>query len=338
MNKQITIKDVADYAGVSYMTVSRILRGSNQHSEATRKKVLHAANKLGYQPNAIAKAFRTKKTGIAGLIVRKRPSKTVRSDMFYSQIIEGIESELLINDYNVLLSSIDTEQINDFELPAALNKGLLDGILILGVSERKYLKWLYEKCPELVVVDETPEGIPCVHSANFQGGRLAGEYLYSKGHRNFAMILGTWRDYNFESRLSGFTSFVEQQQDASVSVVRCGPKTKDRVQAIQSLLKEKHEISAVFCANDGIACDVARGVTEAGYNVPNDVAVVGYDNIEAYSQVHPSLTTIAVDKERMGIEAAKLLIKLINCEHNAKPLREKLQIEVPVKLIERESS
>ncbi len=346
MEKQITIKDVADYAGVSYMTVSRILRGSSRHSEHTKRKVLQAAQELGYQPNALAKAFRTKKTGIVGLVIRKRSSRTVRSDIFYSQIIEGIESELLVHDYNVLLSSIDSEQIEDFELPSALNKGLLDGILILGVSERKYLSWLYEKCPQLVVVDESPEDIPCVFSANFRGGRLAGEYLYNKGHRNFAMALGYWNDYNFEARLSGFSAFLESKHDAKLHILRTGPSEQDRVSAIEKFLEVNPDISAIFCANDGFAFDIIRGIHNVGYKVPNDIAVVGYDNIETYSRVRPSLTTVAVNKEQMGAQAARLLIKLINGKsvdenENAnkhKQTDENFRIEIPVRLIERESS
>ncbi len=342
MKQQTTIKDIAHYTGVSYMTVSRILKGSDRHSEATRKKVLQAAEKLKYQPNALAKAFRTKKTGIVGLIIRKRSDKTVRSDMFYSRIIEGIESELLVHDYNILLSSIDTEQINDFELPSALNKGLLDGILILGVMDRKYLSWLYEKCPQLVVVDETPEDIPCVFSSNYQGGWQAGEYLYNKGHRNFAMILGKWKDYNFESRLAGFATFLKQKPDASLNIVRCGPTEQDRLEAIEKLLRETPKLSAIFCANDGFAFDVIHSIRKSGYEVPKDIAVVGYDNIDMSSHINPSLTTLAVDKELMGREAAKLLMKFINYEKDKnatkKPAAKQLRIEIPVQLIERETS
>ncbi len=333
MGKQVTIKDIAEYAGVSYMTVSRVLRGGNEHSEETRRKVLQSAKKLGYRPNAIAKAFRTKKTGIVGLVMKRRDQRTVRSDMFYSRIIESIESELLVHDYNVLLSSIDTEQINNFELPVALNKGLVDGILILGVVERKYLSWLYERCPQLVVVDEAPEDIPCVFSANFQGGYIAAEYLYKKGHRTLAVMLGTGREYNFEVRLKGFAEFVEGKKDACLRILRCGLQAQERIKAIGDFLRVDPGVSAIFCANDDIAFDVMRGISKVGRKVPQDIAVVGYDDIDISSQVHPALTTVAVDKRKMGKKAVRLLMKLIKGKNE----EDNLRIEIPVRLIERES-
>jgi DNA-binding LacI/PurR family transcriptional regulator len=312
--ERATIKDVAKRAGVSWMTVSRVLRGHSNHVPETQAKVLQAAKALDYKPNAMAQGFRTKKTGIIGFLVKQNNVCSVPADMFYAGIIKGVESELLESGYNVLLSSLRVSEIANLELPSILTRGYVEGLIVLGFSDQKYLEMLYEHCPNLVVVDESPENVPCVCTANYEGGQLVGEYLWSQGHRKFAVITSEGKNTNFDLRLAGFKDAIAAKMGTMVTFPICkGDAWRDggKDAANQLITDYKNDFSAVFCANDHLAIYAIKAFQEAGLRVPEDISVMGFDDIDISAYINPPLTTLAVSKELMGRQAVKLMTGLI---------------------------
>ncbi len=331
-----TLRQIAAELDLDCGTVSHILNhDDSRYSAATRKRVHAHAAKKGYRPNAVARAMRTKRTGIIGFLFRQEPGHSLSKEYYYAGIIEGVESELLDAGYKVLLSSVSNEEIANCQLPSIVSDGFIEGLIVLGTSDGPWLKQLFKACKKSIVVDESPEGFPAVVSANFEGGRLAAQYLWERGHRAFALIGGERPNPNFQARLHGFQSWIAEKLSASVQLpIYVGDAWSDGgAVAARQILKKSELPTAVFCVNDHMAIDAMAEFQREGCRVPEDISVMGFDNLSVSAYTPTPLTSVAVDKRQMGGEAAKIIV---DCLKKSVPLPI-MRKELPLSIVERAS-
>jgi DNA-binding LacI/PurR family transcriptional regulator len=335
---KVTLTEVSGKAGVSLMTASRVLNGSADPvriQDATRRKVLRAAELLGYRANSLAQAMRTGRTGNIGLVVvRRHDGRVLTDDQFYVQVIEGIEHELLANDNNVLLCLATPEEQRSGSLPRVATAGFVDGLVFLGVHERSYLQGLAGQYRPMVVIDEPGlAGVPSVFAANRNGGRLAARHLCHLGHRRLAAITTDVADRNFQQRLAGFRAEARRVGASVVAVARGDPWAEGGYVAMSALLDGSKPFTGVFCGNDSLAIYAMKACHDRGLDVPRDLSIMGFDDIAIGEHTSPSLTTVAVQKREMGIQAARLVRQLIDGPGPVGP-----QVTVPVALKQRQST
>jgi LacI family transcriptional regulator len=331
-----TLREIAADLRLDCGTVSQILNHDDpRYSEATRKRVHAFAMKKGYRPNAVARAMRTKKTGIIGFLFRQEPGHSLSKEYYYASVIEGVESELLDAGYKVLLSSVSNTEIAACQLPSIVSDGFIEGLIVLGTSDAPWLKQLFRACKKTIIVDESPDGFPAVVSANFDGGRLAAQYLWERGHRAFALISGDRPNPNFEARLHGFQSWIAEKLNSSVQLpVHTGDVWSDGgAVAARQILAKSERPSAVFCANDHMAIDAMAEFQRAKCRVPEDISVMGFDDLSISAYTSPPLTTVAVDKRQMGREAAKIIV---DCLRKSVPVPV-VRKELSLSMVERDS-
>jgi len=333
-----TLKEVAKKAGVSITTASKILNDKPFQihiSEETKKKVLEVAKELNYYPNIFARSLRTKKTGIVGVIVSDI------TDPYFGGIINGAEKILNENDYYFLLSSAQNSPQREELYLTKLRKSRVDGLLILGGTQRftnnEVEQLVRSGIPIVVVGRSAPHPDICsVTVDNFTGGFLATEHLIKLGHQDIVHITTTEPRVDGEERLNGYKSAMEKHGLKNKCWIEKGDITAESgYKAMTNTLKKGKRPTAVFAFNDISALGVMRAIRNQGLRIPENIAVVGFDDIPIAAHFDPPLTTMRQPQEEMGIRGAELLIRAIR-EREKGAERENIGLEA--KLITRKSS
>jgi LacI family transcriptional regulator len=329
-----TIEDVAREADVSVATVSRVLNGSDHVRDKTRHKVLDAAQRLGYVMNQQARRLAGGKSHVIGLLVRDL------STGYIGEIIRGIDDELAGADYDLMLHTAHAahrRNIDETEQVVALTRGLADGLLlVLPRNPGAYLESLRQRNFPHVLIDH--QGIndqsPSVGATNRKGAYDATRYLIELGHRRIGFITGTLDLGCARARLEGYKAALA---DASIRVeaelVREGDFHQPEGYACaKALLSLTDPPTAIFASNDVMAFGAMEATRDAGLRIPDDVSIIGFDDIPQSDNVNPPLTTVRQPLEQMGRTAARMLIECIAqgkvCEQ---------QIELPTELVIRAS-
>lgn len=328
--KPATIRDVARTADVSISTVSRALRGYRDVNPGTRARVQEAARTLGYTPDAAGQALKSGRTGTVAVLVSGRHGPALL-DTFYAEMLGGLEAHLSDNDLSLLLvraGSGNAERL-------LLQSGRCDGVIALGCDlPQAFLKALHARGVPLVLTDSEShyEEVPSVTVANEAGGYEAAQHLLGSGRRKLAFIAETPDDPNFLLRRRGFLR-AHAEADIAVPAERLQAGTlglEGGYLATRKLL-EHASFDAIFAANDTAAFGAIRALVEVGRHVPNDVAIVGFDDVALARYSQPPLSTLQVPRQKMGLEAARLLVELLSGTTPA-------GLELPVPLIVRASS
>ncbi len=330
--KRATIKDVAALAGVSRQTVSRVLNDSGYVADETRARVESAIETLDYRPNAVARSMATGSTCTLGCI---SPSLT---DYTFASIIESAQAEARRHGYFILAGSAPGED----DVEPLLEEMLLrrvDGLLILNPradSRYRHVLPLVDKGMVVVYVSDTPrhERVSSVRCDDRQGGYQAAHYLINLGHTDLATILGPANEECTFDRLEGYREAMAEAGLTldSTLMVRGDWSATSGYEAAHHLLSTGHPFSAVFAQNDRMAVGAIRALGEAGHEVPEDVSVIGFDDIPLASYFDPPLTTLQQPLKESGCRAAHLLIETIQ-----DPKRSPEQILTRARLIERGS-
>ena len=327
-----TIRDVAELAGVSVATVSHVVNGTRFVSQPVRERVTNAMQALGYQRNEVARSLRQGRTHTIGLIL---PDS---ANPFFAEIGGCIESAAAALGYNVILCNTHGDARKEIAYIDLLLAKQVDGIIL--DTEEKHGKKLVARIPgqlPVVMVDREIPGNPfdTVLSDNRQGARLAARHLIGLGHRRIGCITGPLNLLSSEQRLSGFhAAFVEAGLTASEELVFHGDfRPPSGLAGFKQLFSRPDPPTAIFACNDMMALGVLRAAAEAGVRVPQDVAVVGFDNIEIGQFIHPSLTTVAQQKDEIGQQAVQRIVELLSGQE-----KESRKMLVPTRLIARESS
>jgi DNA-binding LacI/PurR family transcriptional regulator len=330
---KITIYQVAEKAGVSISTVSKVLSNKNGISPATRQQVWDAANELGFVPSLAARSLTGGKTGIIGLLVPYSPEQLFNDPHLLGNI-HGIEQALNDQNYNLLLATAQKEHDPASSYERLFRANYFDGVIVMETQESRQ----YELHRRLSQTDTPwvilgyPAGItPCysVYADDFQGGQIAAEHLLSLGHKRIGIVSADPRPSAFDERMRGFDSVLKKHGlSISEMLLILGDMTRESGYQVAPQLTEA-KVAAIFALNDRMALGILDWASENYVNVPNDLSVLGFDDIPDAKSC--KLTTIRQPAVDMGREAVNLLFRLINGE--AAPSR----IVTPVTLINRQT-
>ncbi len=327
----ITIKRIAEAAHCSVSTVSKALNGKPDVAEDTRKKIIEIAKAHNFYPNALGKGLKKRITENLGVIFC-RESLPLSLNPFYSRVLEGIEAELAVNNYNLVLHLLP--EIYTGDMPKMIRERQVDGLILVGVLNQNFMDQLsFLEIPTVLVDPKITTSTFCqVLIDNEHGAFEAIQYLIQHGHRRIAFISGDLDRLSFRQRYDGYLKALEFYRiPFEQALVQTGGLEKgyDHVRALLAL---PHPPTAVFAANDINAIYGYKAIQELQLQIPDDVSVVGFDDIELGKMISPPLTTVRVYKEQMGSIAVRSLFKVLNHE-----IEQPVTTLVPTRLIERES-
>jgi len=315
-SKKVTRNDVARHAGVSPSTVSYVVNnGPRPVSDATREKVLGSIETLGYRPNAVARNLRRQSTTTVGLIIPDT------CNTYFAEVAEGIESVAFEHNYMVVFCNSDYQLERELSYVDHLYTERAAGIIIIpATSSVDSLNLLQRYHIPTVSLDRSAQNVdvPSVVANNFRGGYLATQHLISLGHTRIGCISRPVALSHAEERVKGYLAALK---DAGIVhdpswLARGGYRMENGKKAMSSLLDLDEPPTAVFCYNDMMAIGALRCCHERGLKVPKDLSIVGFDDITEASYTCPALTTIHQDKFEMGRRGMKLLLNLIEDEHD----------------------
>ncbi len=328
-----TIKDVARAAGVAASTVSRYLNGQLRVSPATEAKVLEAVAELGYVPNAPARNLARRRSGVIGFVVPEISNPYFGSIADY--VVEAVERHGRL----VLLCSHRSQSVKQSSYIDLLDSGAIDGMLYLGSfrSNERLAAAITDGLP-VVVVDEPIAGLPPVSSVvmdDYAGGYQATSYLVALGHRRIAFVSGPAELGSVQERYRGYCDALRVGGiDAEGQVNLAGQFTEQfGMSALPHLLAAAEPPTAAFVASDYIALGVLSAAEVHGIRVPDDLSIVGFDDIRFSQYVRPRLTTIRSPVDRLAQQGVELLFERL--QDPQAPARTQV---LPVELVIRESA
>ncbi|MEA1974297.1 MAG: LacI family DNA-binding transcriptional regulator [Bacillota bacterium] len=319
---KITIKDIAKEAKVSTATVSKVLnRKDHRISDQTRNLVLKIAKDKNYIPNSMARSLVTKKTNTIGLIL---PDIT---NPFFPELARGAEDKANEEGYMIMFCNTDDKAEKESKYLNMLAQKMIDGIILTQSANMEgNSKILNELKIPLVLIDrdidiENVQGKVLVN--NFEGAYNAVEYLIKKDRKKIAFITGPLSTTTSNDRLDGYKKgLIDNKIDINSKLILEGEyKGEWGTEATKILLEDKIEFDAIFCGNDLIAVSVIKTLKKFNLNIPNDVSVIGYDNIYLSEIVEPPLTTVNQPVYQMGYEAAGLLIDILEKKTKGKTIK-----------------
>jgi LacI family transcriptional regulator len=327
----VTLSEIAKAAGVSLSTASRAINNSSHPmNDETRNRILNVVREMGYQPNLVARSLRTDRSNNIGII-----SENILSP-FIPTIIRGIQDHLRTVGYFSTIVNSDWDREIEEESINALNNRQIDGIIFVETWHRsaKAIRLITDKPFAFVHRVFRSESENTIRTDEFYGAKLATNHLIQLGHKRIAYINGPKNWDAAKERLRGYHAELEANQiPFEGSLVREGDwEVKSGYTAAQKLCTLPGRPTAIFAANDLMALGAIYAIQESGLRVPEDIAVVGYDNRNFAGIIRPALTTVTLPAYEMGEAAARLLLDLINHEISSVE-----NIEIRGKLITRQS-
>lgn len=307
-----SIKDVAREAGVSIATVSRVLNDIDVVNEETKKKVVDAIKKLGYRPNIVARSLKTQRTKTIGILVPDISSQ------FYPEIVRGAEDVSNIYDYNVILCNSDFDGEKEKEYLRVLKEKMVDGVLYMSSSLQDDILELINELDLKTVLVETKdkEGtLPSVIIDNVKAAYDATKYLLDKGLKNIGYIgmkkeaLNAWA-----IRYNGYEDALKEagvEVDSDITYFK-SLKASTGYEGVKEILASGKKLEGLICGSDEVAMGAINALRDSGIKVPEDVKVIGFNNISAAELFYPKITTVAQPMYDMGSVAMRMLIKIIN--------------------------
>lgn len=329
-----TIRDVAERAGVSTATVSRVLAGIGNPKPDTASAVMRAAEELGYRPSGVARSLRMKRTQTLGLIV------TDIQNPFFPELVQAADQAARDRGYSIILGSAAYDEGRVVEYLDLMVDRRVDGLIIASsqVSADTW-RWLAASPVPVVVANAEPAGVPItvITSDNRAGGEMAARHLIELGHRRLAYIRGVESFTADTPRFEGFRAACREAgiPDADIVVARGDSGFDGGERGMTDLLASGAGVTAVACHNDLTAIGAMRALRSARVRVPAEISVIGCDDIAAASWVVPSLTTVGQQKAEMGAAAVERLATALDSpDATAEPQT----ITIPMVLRVREST
>ena len=324
MTRSVTVRDVAKSASVSIATVSRVLNNQGNTNEEIRARVLKVASELGYTQPLLHKnlsSLQEQSIKDIAFVLDYNGVEEPKLDTFWTNILHGAESEALKSNIRVTYQGIrrnQTERMLHY-LQHELHAG---GILLVGPSGKETVQVLQEANLPLVLVDNylhlPYQQVDVILSANLEGTKEAVSYLINEGHRSIAFLgahFGAqepWQSiYSFEKRKTGYLeALCEARLPWSEQLIADGnfAHFEDIAQTCKQLVERNPEMTALMCANDIVAILAVKALYELGRRVPEDISVIGFDDVEVTEHLTPALTTVHVHKEAMGANAIRALL------------------------------
>ncbi len=330
---RVTIREIADLAGVSIATVSRVLNGRADVSDETRAAVSRVIQEHGYSANRSARGLSAGRTGLVGVLI------PLVFPVYFSAILSGAAEALYDEDMRVVLSPTAHEHEREVSLLDRLMHGMTDGALIVLPEESsEELERAQADGYNFVVVDPRmplDDGIPSVSAAHASGADQAMRHLLSLGHRRIGAITGPPGWVATEDRRRGYHAALAAAgilPDPAL-VVEANFEIEPGEKAAGILLDLPEPPTAIFAFNDNLAIGTLRAARERGLRVPEDLSIVGFDDVEHATIVTPTLTTVRQPLAEMGRTAVSLLVRLLERQRF-----ETLHVELATRLVVREST
>ncbi|WP_338470657.1 LacI family DNA-binding transcriptional regulator [Niallia sp. XMNu-256] len=319
-----TIRDVAKAAGVSVATVSRVINNKGYVHEDTRKVVNNAIHSLNYKPNEVARSLFKRKSKLIGLILPDI------ANPFFPALARGIEDFFYQEGYHIIIGNSDDkeEKKNDY-FETFLQNNVVG--LILSTNEIDLKRVQKAKIP-IVLLDRINEDFPAVFADQIQGGRLQAEKILERGCKEVTIIKGPETIKPVQERFQAAFEIL-QQENITVNMIDSKLSFQDGEQTAIELFKRFPHSDSVLACNDAVAIAVLNEALRQGRRVPEDIQIIGFDNISISGIVYPGLSTIHQPAYEMGMKAAEMLIGQINQE----PITH-LHYKFPVEFIERDST
>ncbi|MCW3478644.1 LacI family DNA-binding transcriptional regulator [Neisseriaceae bacterium JH1-16] len=305
----VTLHEIGLAAGVSAITVSRALNSPERVSEALRNKILETVDRLGYVPNRSARSLASARSRTILVLV---PSLT--NTVFIDTLV-GVEEVLRVAGYQMLIGNTHYSASEELQLLRAYLEHQPDGILVTGLSQPPEFGAILEKLgiPAVYMMDLTDDGRLCVGFSQEEAGAAITAHLLARGYRRIA-FMGAQLDERVLKRLEGYraTLHAAQLYDAKLEFLDPSPSSMQMgAEALERLLREHPDCDAVFCCNDDLAIGAIAQCHRLGLAVPDRVAIAGFNDLQPAAWTTPALTTVATPRNRIGAEAARLLLERI---------------------------
>ncbi|GIP55029.1 LacI family DNA-binding transcriptional regulator [Paenibacillus vini] len=320
-----TIRDVAKHAGVSVATVSRVINETGYVHEDTRKKVETAIKELHYTPNEVARSLYKRKSRLIGLLLPDI------ANPFFPELARGVEDEMQENDFRIIFGNSDEKSSKEQEYIQTFVQNNVVG-MIASTNDPDTHAYRKLNIP-VVFLDRTMDNRPSVYSDGYEGGRLAAQEIAARGSRNIAVIQGPERVRPAMDRFRGAAETLKDLdiafqviQSSSFGIAEAGVWAKE-------VFRKVPDTDGVIASNDIVAAAVLHEALRLGKKVPEDVQIIGFDDIPLSSLLTPPLTTIRQPAYEMGRAAARLLIQLIE-----KEALDNHTIQMPVTFTERDTT
>ena len=331
---QVTIRDVATRAGVSTATVSRVLAGVGSPRPDTAAAVRRAAKELGYRPSGVARSLRMRQTRSIGLIV------TDIANPFFPEIVKAADDRARELGYSILLGTAAYDERRAMHYLDLMADRRVDGMIVASsqLAEEGWA-WLVASPVPVVVANAEPVGVPVtvITSDNVGASRLAVDHLVGLGHRRIGYLRGPQAYTAAVPRIDGFHAACADAglDPADTPVIGGEADVESGYRGAGELLASHPGVTAIYCYNDLTAIGVLRCLRDAGRRVPEDISVVGLDDIAAASWTAPSLTTVAQQKAEMGRLAVERVVAALQ---DAGGVDEPAVVRLPTSLTVREST
>ncbi len=333
----VTIKEVAKYAGVSPSTVSRVISDSPRISEETKIVVREAMETLGYHPNAIARSLVSKSTYTVGIVM---PQSTERAFLnpFFPQALSGVSAAAHEQGYCILLSTGVNEKEQLESIESIVMGGRVDGVIIMYSSvDNEALDALKKLRVPAVVIGKPlkPQGVLYVDNDNVEASFKVTEELIKNGHEKIAFLSGSFKFVVSLDRLDGYMNALKKYNIPfrKEYVLELSDYIKEGAYEVtKELLERKDRPTALVVTDDVMAFGAMDAIKRKGLKIPEDIEVMSFNNVPTAELTSPSLTSVDIDAFNLGYEASKLIIEKIKGEAT------KDRVIVPTKIIYRESS
>lgn len=321
--KRATLKDVAKAAGVSLASASYAVNRTGSLGEDTRIHILKIAEELGYRQNLAAKAARTGKTGAIGLVV---PDMT---NPFFPSLAQSVVQRARQNGYSVFVTDTEGDQGQEAEVIRQLIDRGVDGIVWFPVNDENSIGKIASDIP-IIVLDRTVAGFECIQADYTEGGKLACDHLLELGHRRIGIIAGPLDVRSMRDRCEAAKDRIERTGELAFFVENAF--STELSKAVSDAITDR-KASAVFCGSDLIAIGVMRHARQSGIQIPDQLSIVGFDDIPWAEYCTPGLTTIEMPVDEMATEAVDAVIRKIDGESDSNR-----RVVFGVSLVERSST
>jgi LacI family transcriptional regulator/LacI family purine nucleotide synthesis repressor len=330
-----TIRDIARLAGVSITTVSKVINNYPDIGERTRQKVIKIMEQENYHPNAIARSLSTNRSHSIGVFINYNLSRGLHH-LFFHEILFGLETDLGQKGYDFIYFS-DLKWKDSCDYVAKSKNRHVDGVVLMGIplSDNHIDKLLKSSIPAVFLdVDIVGKNATYVTFDNVGGARQVVKYLYELGHREIGVITGLKFTKPAQDRLLGFQQAMNELDLVYKTdyIINTSFSEEGGHNAMEKILKMDKRPTAIFCHSDSIAIGAMRAIQEAGYRVPDDFSIVGFDDLQICTYINPKLTTVRQDAFLMGQKAAELLTVMME-----QPDKSIFPVVLPTELIIRES-
>lgn len=324
-----SIREVAKIAQVSPATVSRVINGTAKVDEVKRQRVLEAIDETGYKPNELARALFKKSSKIIGMIVPNIENP------FFNELAKVIEKEAYENGYRILLCNSNDNEEKELMNIQMLNQLKADGVIIVTNSDRTVQEVEQYDFP-VVLVDRnfsSHKEMSVVESDNYKGGKMATEHLIKCGCKNIVCMRGPQSLSSAKQRYLGY-NYICKKYGINEQYIDCDYSFESGLRKTKELIKRYPNVDGIIASNDMVAISVYKILTKKGYRVPDDIQIIGFDNISYSWLFTPEITTIAQPIKEIGKKSIQIII--------GHKKEEKIEIEkeniFDVKLIQRQTT